>query len=174
MKIYFASHGTTYDNEAKLASGWKDDELSPLGRQQAAEYKDLLKDLQIDLIACSDQVRATETVRLAFGESLPVIADARLRELNYGDLNGAPKSDVDPAKINHITEPFPGGESYNDALARTHEFYNELKENHGDKNVLVVGSRATQHGLQTLVEGTTIEELLQIPFKWQPYWEYDW
>jgi broad specificity phosphatase PhoE len=30
MKIYFAAHATTKDNEAKLASGWSDTELSDL------------------------------------------------------------------------------------------------------------------------------------------------
>ena len=40
MKIYFATHATTIDNEDKIASGWKDVGLSKLGIQQANEMKE--------------------------------------------------------------------------------------------------------------------------------------
>ena len=54
MKIYFAAHATTIVNENKIASGWKDVELSELGVQQAKEIKEHFKDIKIDLICCSD------------------------------------------------------------------------------------------------------------------------
>jgi len=37
MKIYFATHSTTKDNEAKISSGWKNVELSEIGIQQSKE-----------------------------------------------------------------------------------------------------------------------------------------
>ena len=37
MRIYFASHATSRDNEAGVSSGWKDVELSELGVTQAKE-----------------------------------------------------------------------------------------------------------------------------------------
>ncbi|MFA6135866.1 MAG: histidine phosphatase family protein [Candidatus Paceibacterota bacterium] len=172
MKIYFVAHATTTDNEAKLASGWKDVGLSELGIKQANELRDQVKDLDIDLVCCSDLKRATDTVKIAFGDKLPVIIDQRLRELNYGDLNGAPKEQVEALKLKAINEPYPNGESYNQAIERTHAFYKELKEKHPDKIVLVVGHRATQYGLDTLVNNKNLEELVSTPFKWQPYWEY--
>ena len=58
-------------------------------------------------------------------------------------------------------------------MERIHQFYNELKEKHLDKTVLIIGHRATQYGLDTLINHKTLEELLSIPFKWQPYWEYE-
>jgi broad specificity phosphatase PhoE len=67
--------------------------------------------------------------------------------------------------------PFPHGESYEDAMVRVHDFYNELKEKYSDKTILVVGHRATQYGLDTLT-GKTLEDCLSTPFKWQPFWEY--
>ena len=173
MKIYFAAHSTTKDNEAHLSSGWKDVGLSELGIQQAKEMGERFKEIKIDLICCSDLKRAVDTVKIAFGDKYPVIADKRLRELNYGDFNGKPSEVVEPMKINHIKEPFPNGESYEQAIARTHEFYKELKEKYPEKTVLVAGHRATQYGLDTLVGGKTIEECLNTLFKWQPYWEYN-
>lgn len=181
MKIYFTSHATTTDNEKEISSGWKDVGLSELGIRQAKDLKNLLKDIKFDLVCCSDLKRAVDTVKIAFGEppmvidkrQVNLIIDKRLRELNYGDFNGKPASIVEPMKIQKIKEPFPNGESYEQAMERTHEFYKELKKNHSDKTVLIVGHRATQYGLDTLTSNKTIEECLRVPFKWQPYWEYE-
>jgi broad specificity phosphatase PhoE len=172
MKIYFAPHSTSYDNEAKLASGWKDVELSPLGTEQSKELRERFKDIKIDLICCSDLKRAVDTVKIAFGDSISVIIDKRLRELNYGDFDGKSKDLVGSMKHDAIKEPFPNGESYEQAMIRTHEFYSELKEKYYNKTILVVGHRATQYGLDTLT-GKTLEECLASEFKWQPYWEYN-
>lgn len=172
MKIYFAAHSTTKDNEAHLSSGWKDVELSDLGIQQSKEMGERFKDIKIDLICCSDLKRAIDTVKIAFGDKIPIIIDKRLRELNYGDFEGKPSEIVDAMKKERINVPFPNGESYNQAMVRVQEFYKELKEKYSDKTVLIVGHRATQYSLDTLVGGKTIEECLSVPFKWQPYWEY--
>ena len=172
MKIYFSPHSTSYDNEAKIASGWKDVELSPLGIEQSKELGERFKNMKIDLICCSDLKRAVDTVRIAFGDTIPIIIDKRLRELNYGDFDGKSKDIVSSMKQNAIKNPFPNGESYEQAMVRTHEFYNELKEKYSDKTILVVGHRATHYGLETLA-GKTLEECLAPEFKWQPYWEYN-
>lgn len=172
MKIYFVAHATSKDNEAEIASGWKDVELSEQGIQQAKELGERFEDKQIDLICCSDLKRAVDTVKIAFGDKMPVIIDKRLRELNYGDFNGKPSEKVGWMKAKRIKEPFPNGESYEQAMVRIHEFYNKLKEKHSEKTVLVVGHRATQFGLDTLIDGKTLEQCLSVPFKWQPYWEY--
>lgn len=174
MKIYFAAHATSKDNEAEIASGWKDVELSELGVRQAKELGERFKNIKkIDLICCSDLKRAVDTVKIAFGDKIPVIIDKRLRELNYGDYNGKPSKVVGYMKKERIKKPFPNRESYEQAMARVHDFYRELKKNHPDKTVLVVGHRATQFGLDTLAGGKTLEECLSVPFKWQPYWEYN-
>jgi len=172
MKIYFATHATTIDNEAGIASGWKDVELSILGIKQAREMRDVFKDVKIDLICCSDLKRAVDTVTIAFGNQIPIIADPRLRELNYGDYNGGSSEIVGKMKLGAIKKPFSNGESYEQAMVRVHDFYNELKKNHPDKVVLVVGHRATHYGLDTLI-GQTLENRLKMPFKWQPFWEYE-
>ncbi len=173
MKIYFATHATTKDNEAEIASGWKDVELSELGVQQAKELGETFKDIKIDLICCSNLKRAVDTVKIAFGDKYPIIADKRLRELNYGDFNDKPSEVVGLMKRERIKEPFPNGESYEQTMVRVQDFYRELKKNHPEKTILVVGHRATQYGLDTLAGGKTIEDCLSIPFKWQPFWEYD-
>jgi broad specificity phosphatase PhoE len=114
-----------------------------------------------------------ETVKIAFGEKYPIIVDKRLREINYGDFNGKPKELIDSIKEKHIKEPFPNGESYEQAVARVQEFFKELKEKYPDKTVLVVRHRATQYGLEIITGQKTLKECLKTPFEWQPYWEYN-
>lgn len=45
IKITYFVHGTTPDNEQHISSGWKNVELSELGRKQAIELRDLTKDI---------------------------------------------------------------------------------------------------------------------------------
>jgi len=172
VKIYFAAHATTTDNEAKRASGWKDIELSELGKKQAKELGETFKNVKLDLICCSNLRRAVDTAKIAFGDSIPILIDFRLREINYGSFNGWPSEKVEPIKKKHIKEPFPNGESYEQAINRILGFYQWLKIAHPNKTILVIGHRATQYGLD-IMNGKTIEELLNTPFKWQPYWEYE-
>jgi broad specificity phosphatase PhoE len=173
MKIYFVTHATSKDNEKGIASGWRDVELSEIGIQQAKNLGERFKGVKIDLICCSDLKMAVETVKIAFGEKYPVIIDKRLREINYGDFNGKPKELIDSIKEKYIKEPFPNGESYEQAVARVQEFFKELKEKYPDKVVLVIGHRATQYGLEVLTGQKTLKECLETTFKWQPYWEYN-
>ena len=172
MKVYYATHSTTTDNEAEIASGWNDVELSKTGRRQAGDLGRWFRDISLDLICVSDLRRAVDTARIAFGEALPVVVDARLREINYGDLNGAPRSVVDEHRIPSIREPFPGGESYEEAIARTQAFYHELVDRDPSRTVLVIGHGATHQALLALTSGRSIRALLEEPFVWQPYWEY--
>lgn len=174
MKIYFAAHATSLDNEAGLSSGWKDVGLSELGIKQAKELGERFKNIPLDLICTSDLKRAHDTVKIAFGDKYQVIVDKRLRELNYGNMNGKPDEEVGSMKKERIKIPFPNGESYEQAMARVQDFYEDLKEKYSDKTVLIVGHRATQFGLDTLISGKTLEQCLSVPFKWQPYWEYEW
>jgi broad specificity phosphatase PhoE len=173
MKIYFVTHSTSKDNEVGRASGWNDIQLSQLGIQQARELGNRFENIGVDLICCSDLVRAVGTVRVAFGNRIPVLIDKRLREINYGDFNGKPVEVVNSMQNERIKEPFPNGESYEQATVRIHDFCRELRSNHAKKVILIVGHRVTQFGLDVLTSNRTLEKCLSTPFIWQPYWEYE-
>lgn len=52
---------------------------------------------------------------LAFaGSGLPVFADWRLHQCDYGQLNGAPAGQVHAGRRRHLTNPYPDGESLDD------------------------------------------------------------
>lgn len=109
VNITYFVHGTTTDNAAGLSSGWKDVELSELGIQQSKELKDQVYD-DFDVIFCSDLKRAVDSTKLTFGDDPRIKIDQRLRECNYGDLNGAPSEQVEPL-CEQIDKPLPHGES---------------------------------------------------------------
>lgn len=170
--IIFEAHGTTFDNEAHLSSGHNDVELSPLGIQQSKEMGERYKDDHFDAIFCSDLKRAYNSAEIGFGDKWPIIQDARLRECNYGDYTQHASEEVDAQKPLRITEPFPNGESYEQTTARMRSFLEDLLKDYKDKRVMIIGHRATQYGLDNLINGVSLEELTTTKFKWQPGWTY--
>ena len=172
VKIIFEAHGTTLDNEAHLSSGWNDVELSSLGVEQSKEKGTRYNDQTFDAIFCSDLQRSYKSGELAFGGKFPIIKDARLRECNYGDLTQSPSEIVDKEKPLRISEPFPNGESYEQTTERMKAFLQDLLKNYDGKKVMIIGHRATQYGLEHLINGVYLEQLVSTHFKWQPGWNY--
>jgi alpha-ribazole phosphatase/probable phosphoglycerate mutase len=173
VTIIFEAHSTTFDNEAHLASGWGDVDLSPLGIDQSKELGDRYHGKKLDAIFISDLIRAFHTAEIAFyGKGIPIIQDKRLRECDYGDLTQHPSSEVDKEKPKRINVPFPNGESYAETTARMRSFLEGLIEFYDGKTVMIIGHRATQYALENIVLGKPLEEVIPAPWKWQPGWEY--
>jgi broad specificity phosphatase PhoE len=173
MEIIFEPHATSLDNEAGLASGWNDVALSPLGEQQATEMGKRYEGQRFETIFCSDLQRSYKTAELAFGSKYPIVQDERLRECDYGELTQADKKIVDAEKAQHISRPFPGGESYEQTCARMAEFLADVRKNYAGRRVLIIGHRATQYGLEHSILGKPIAEVVTAPWKWQPGWRYE-
>jgi broad specificity phosphatase PhoE len=171
------AHGTTLDNEKNISSGWYDVELSALGKKQAQDLKDLIKDRFFDVVFSSDQKRAKDTAEIVFGEKFSIIVDSRLRECNYGELNASPCSLVEPmCEAECIYKKFPGGESYEDVKDRIKSFLDFLKENYDGKSVAIVSHKAPQLALEVLLNNKTWEKALKEDWRktksWRAGWEY--
>ena len=148
-------------------------ELSPHGRELAAELGARRRDDRVALVLSSDLRRATETAEIAFGATgIPVLLDWRLRECDYGDLTGGSAKRVAAVVKDHLEQPYPGGESYSDVVARMRSFLDDLFLRWDGKRVLVVGHAATRWSLQHLVDGEPLDDVVGAPFEWQPGWEY--
>ncbi len=177
VKITYFVHGTTTDNEQHISSGWKDVELSELGIQQSKELSDQTKDMHFDLVFCSDLNRAHASAKLSWGGVYEIIPDARLRECNYGDLNGASSDIVEPMQeAECIDKPFPNGESYEDVKARIADFLKFLQEHYEGKHVAIVAHKAPQLALVVLLKNKTWQQALAEDWRkthsWQPGWEF--
>jgi len=149
IELIYETHSTTVDNEAGIATGWLPGELSEVGREQALELGERRRD--VDAVFSSDLGRALETVAIAFFDAdMPIFHDWRLRECDYGALNGAPREELELEK--HLEMPFPGGESYADVLARVESFVRDLRRSWDGKRVLVISHAAPRWALQQLFE----------------------
>lgn len=173
ITIIFESHGTTLDNEARISSGHYDVELSEVGRQQARELGERYKGDHFDTVFCSDLQRSYKTAEIAFVDrNFPIIKDSRLRECNYGDLAKHSSEEVDAEREKRIRVPFPNGESYEQTTERVSSFLRDLLKNYDSKKVMIIGHRATQYGLEHLVNKLSLKEVVTAPWKWQPGWTY--
>jgi len=173
ITIIFEAHGTTFDNEARRASGHNDIALSLLGEQQSKEMGERHANDHFDAIFCSDLQRAYKSAEIGFGDKWPIVKDARLRECDYGDYTQHPSEEVEAQKPLCITEPFPNGESYTQTTERMRSFLEDLLKNYDGKKVMLIGHRATQYGLDHLINGVPLETLVASKFKWQPGWMYE-
>ena len=174
MRIIFETHSTSTDNEAGMASGHNDPDLSPLGEQQAAELGERRAAEEIVAVYCSDLRRARRTAEIAFaGRGVPVVADTRLRECNFGELNGAPRDRVHALSAQHVTAPFPGGESYADVVRRVESFLDDALGQHASETVRVIAHRATHHAVEHLLNGRDLAGLIAGDWAWQPGWVYE-
>ncbi|MBQ8534390.1 MAG: histidine phosphatase family protein [Bacilli bacterium] len=175
IKILYFVHGTTTDNQDKLCSGWKEAMLNDLGREQAINLGNVSRERKdtFDIMFTSDLKRAIESSKLAFPD-VEKITDKRLRECNYGDLDGKHKSLV--IYEEHVEDKFPNGESLIDVENRMREFVEFLKENYDGKTVGIVAHRAPQLALEVITKGISWDEANKNDWRktgdWQPGWEY--
>ena len=173
IELVYETHSQTVDNETGIATGWLPGRLSETGRAFARALGERRRDDRVALVFTSDLARAVETAEIAFGGSgVPVREDWRLRECNYGELNGRPVSAIDAEKPGRIDEPFPGGESYRDVVVRTKSFLDDLSPEFDDSRVLLIAHSANRWALEHLLLGTPLEALVVEPFEWQEGWEY--
>jgi 2,3-bisphosphoglycerate-dependent phosphoglycerate mutase len=171
VAVVFETHSTSEDNDAGIATGWLPGKLSARGREQAAELGERRRNDGLDVVFTSDLGRAVETAGIAFGGSpLRLVADERLRECDYGELNGT----AEPLqnRSGHLDFPYPGGESWRQAVARVAGFLEELRRERAGERVLVIGHSATRLALEVVANGRELEEVVAERFTWQPGWEY--
>lgn len=177
IKITYFVHGTTVDNEENKSSGWNDAKLSELGIQQSKDLAKLTSDKTFDAVFTSDLSRAVESAKLTWGDQYTVFADKRLRECNYGDLNGKDSDIVEPMQEKSITTPMPNGESYEDVKARINSFLEDLKKDYEGKHIAIVAHKAPQLALDVLLKHMSWEDAFASDWRktkaWQPGWEYE-
>lgn len=173
VRLVYETHATTYDNERGFATGWLPGELSPAGIENARELGARRRADGIHLVVCSDLARAVATVEVAFGAGPPPrTTDPRLREVDYGQLNGAPVEVVHAQRRARVDEPFPGGQSYREVAAGVDALLRELLVERPGERVLLVGHAATRYSLDHLLTGRPLEAAVAAPFNWRPGWDY--
>ena len=174
VKIIYFVHGTTTDNIEHKSTGWIPGELTEKGIQQSKDLKNQINMDDIDVVISSDLKRAIDSADYTFKGIKSIYHDKRIRECNYGDLNGKDSSLV--VYEDHINDKFPNGESLKDVEKRVKDFCNYLKENFNGKRVAIVAHKAPQFAFEVITKGISWEEAIEKDWRkrkeWQPGWEY--
>lgn len=179
VDIVYETHSLTEDNEKGIATGWLPGQLSEQGRRLAAELGARRRNAGLTAVFVSDLRRATQTAQIAFADTaVPIHQDPRLRECNYGELNGCPATILAAERARHIDIPFPGGQSYCQVIQATSDFLHDLATGWDGRRILLIAHSANKWALDCLLTGASIEDLVDAPFGWREGWYYtlpaDW
>ena len=125
--FHIIRHGVTPWNQENRCMGQQDIPLNPTGEAQASALAVAFAATPLDRILCSDLSRTRQTAQpLADATGLPIELDPRLREINYGILEGS-CPDEWPTRFPELMRTWeygsmdqapPGGESRRELMQR--------------------------------------------------------
>lgn len=177
MKIYLIRHGETEWNKKYRLQGQTDVKLNAYGKELAEITAEALKDIKFDIIFHSPLNRAEETARILMrNRDIPIIADERLKEMNFGVEEGAhiptiQKTPENPLYnfLNKPEEYIPpeNGESFEDIYNRSNDFIQNviLPLENKYENILVVAHGALNRSILNPIAGIPISSFWEIRLK---------
>lgn len=173
VEIIFETHSISTDNEAGIATGWLPGRLSDQGRRLAAELGRRRRGDDLAAVLVSDLSRAVETAQIAFGDTgIPIHRDRRLRECDYGRLNGMPTARLHAERLRHLDTPWPGGQSYHQVVDQTRDLLRDLAADWNGSRLLLIAHSANRWALDHLLLDRDLADLVLAPFGWQEGWRY--
>ena len=144
MRLLLLRHGRTTAPRGTLVGSRVDPGLDDAGRAQAAAAARVLHGRRLAAVVCSPLRRARETAALAVPDVSPRI-DARVQELDWGDLTGLTWSDIErrhpetAAKWTQVGWPIPpNGEDPRALWRRVCGALLDIHDEGSDGDVLVV------------------------------------
>jgi len=165
MKLYYARHGQTAWNAQNSICSRADIPLNSAGISQAeALALEVARLDEVDRIAASPMLRAKQTAEIvaqAIGK--PIFFDERLREWDFGRLEGADREQYAQAirQFRGAEFALPLGETGETLLRLTYRVYSaleDIKENYAGKTVLVITHGGVCRTIATYFQAMTAEE----------------
>ena len=176
--LVLVRHGQSEWNEKNLFTGWRDPDLTSLGKLEAKKAGELIlsKRIKFDELFTSVLTRAITTGDLILDElsidSISTTRDKALNERDYGDLSGLNKDDARKKwgeEQVHVwrrsyDEPPPGGESLKDTGERVLPFFESkiLPLIHRGKNVLIAAHGNSLRSLIKELDGLSEMEIVKL------------
>ena len=152
--------------------------LSDLGRRQAAALGRWTArqpaDRQPTVVWSSPYVRARQSAQIALetaGLDLPLVVDERLREREFGVLDGLTRKGIIAqfadeserrARLGKFYHRPPGGESWSDVLLRLRAALDEMRRETAGERVLLVAHQVVVLLVRYVVEGLDERGILAI------------
>ncbi len=131
--------------------------LSPLGIDEARGLHGQIAGVSIDLCVVSEFPRARETARLALEgrDGIPFEVERDLNDVRIGELEGRTLDEYRTWKSAHDHgDPFPGGESLDDAAHRYGAAYARLLQRAEDTILCICHEIPVRYAINA-VEGST-------------------
>ena len=155
LDILLVRHGQTKWNVEMRLQGTLDSDLTETGVFQAKKLGEKLEDIEFSKIFASPSGRTMKTAELVMGKRVsPIITDERLKEMNFGVLEGKKVETLEEGFKEEIVVMHEkpeiynpseyNGETYKELMGRTSRFLDEIIENEKGK-VLVVA-----HGMSLM------------------------
>lgn len=170
MKLLLTRHGQTDWNIARRYQGHSNTELNQVGVRQAEQLAKRLSSESIHAVYSSDLSRAMTTAQaVASHHDIEPHADTRWRELSFGSWEGMTYEEMsahspelfDAWMKDSLTVSTPNGETHTQLAERVQAAFNELKANHKDETVLVVGHSGSTQTLLALTLGVDLSRYWQ-------------
>jgi len=153
MKAYVLLNGQTdYDVEGRII-GKSDPSLNSIGRDQAVEVAEKLKDKGIDMILSSPQLRTMETAEIiapVLGiDEAKITKGLKLYERAFGDIEGKLIEEVDMFVLSSWfgNAATPNGETVKETANRVISYMNNMVKIFKTKTMLLV---VPEHVLRVL------------------------
>ena len=186
-ELVLIRHGQSTYNLENRFTGWKDVPLTELGKREAFEAAEILKEKKIDIAFTSDLYRAQRTLDIILEgieqTEIEVIKDQALNERDYGDLIGQNKKEVakkfgeEQVRIwrrSYDTAP-PNGESLKMTAERTIPYLEKeiMPKILDGKNVLVVAHGNSLRAIVLKLKKYSSEQILQTEIGWCEPWIFE-
>jgi len=160
MKIILVRHGETEENKAGImqGTGVGVGMLSDLGRYQACNVAEKLKDENVDVIYSSDLPRAMNTAKKIHEfHDVDLVSEEGLREQNLGKYEGGSiddyKKDVMGLGNKWIDFRPEGGETKKEFHDRVAAAFDRIIEVNEGKNIVLVGHGGSLFCLMHYLQG---------------------
>lgn len=167
--IYLARHGDIGLGKEKRYIGQLDLPLSALGKEQALSLKNILCQVPLSNIYCSDLRRAQQTAEIvASGRKVVPKACVGLRELNMGDWDGELFSTIKakyPEEYKTRGRDIAGysppkGESFSGCSQRVIPIFESLVQS-ADSTILIIGHAGVNRVIICNILGIPLENVFR-------------
>ncbi len=167
MELYIIRHGETDWNNDKRLQGRSNIELNEYGIELAEITGEALKNVTFDRIFSSPLKRAYHTAEIIKGDrNVPIETDDRLLEISFGEYEGVKTNEL-PAEFSDFFDapdkfiPAKGGETYEELVARTGSFIEEIVVPESEKldRMLIVAHGALNKALMLNLNHQPIKEM---------------
>ncbi|MCI1735188.1 MAG: histidine phosphatase family protein [Bacilli bacterium] len=162
MALYVTRHGETDWNRVGKIQGIQDIPLNSVGRKEAKELKEKVAALPLDRMISSPLSRAYQTALIVNEDRhLPLTTDVRIREEDYGDLEGKECFQELFSLRGQYFVRYPHGEGYLDVAFRVFSFLDDLKKADPASNILIVTHAGISRVINSYFHDMTNEEFSQ-------------